>query len=264
VVVSNESKHEKNYENVNNNIENINTREFSNIINNNINKPKEENLKTNNENLLFKKNNSGKILFKNVKKGRPKKGEENKGKKTHTKTSCDNARKKIYNSCKLSIYDIIMKYVPTQLGLKLHIPTIEKQMGYSKKSINKFFNKKIYDIFCDSVPKKLKEELQNNRALYQHNKNVIDMLLENELNDENKQIKILKGLFNLTFKDFLIAYLNDETEIKILGDIIINLNGFKTFGACFNERKNRYTQSQKNLYKKNILEMLDDLKKAKK
>ena len=136
-------------------------------------------------------------------------------------------------------------------------------MGYSKKSINKFFNKKIYDIFCDSVPKKLKEEFKNNRELYQHNKDIINILLENESKDENKQIKILNGLFNLRFKDFLTAYLNDETEIKIFGDIIISLNGFKTFGSCFNERKNMYTQNQKNLYKKNILELLDDLNNAK-
>ena len=264
-VVSNESKHEKNIANANSNIENINTREFSNIINNNnIKEPIEESLNTNNENLLiFNKKNSGKILFDNVRKGRPKKGEENKKNKIHTKNSCDNARKKICNSCKLSIYDFIMEYVPSQLGIKLHIPTIEKQMGYSKKSINKFFNKKIYDIFCDSVPKKLKEEFKNNRELYQHNKDIINILLENESKDENKQIKILNGLFNLRFKDFLTAYLNDETEIKIFGDTIISLNGFKTFGTCFNERKNMYTQNQKNLYKKNILELLDDLNNAK-
>ena len=176
-VVSNESKHEKNAANINSNIENINTREFSNIINNN-NIKEPESLNTNNENLLiFNKKNSGKILFDNVRKGRPKKGEENKKNKIHTKNSCDNARKKICNSCKLSIYDFIMEYVPSQLGIKLHIPTIEKQMGYSKKSINKFFNKKIYDIFCDSVPKKLKEEFKNNRELYQHNKDIINILI---------------------------------------------------------------------------------------
>ena len=140
-VVSNESKHEKNIANTNSNIENINTREFSNIINNNIKEP--ESLNTNNENLLiFNKKNSGKILFDNVRKGRPKKGEENKKNKIHTKNSCDNARKKICNSCKLSIYDFIMEYVPSQLGIKLHIPTIEKQMGYSKKVLINFLTKK--------------------------------------------------------------------------------------------------------------------------
>ena len=53
-VVSNESKHEKNIANANSNIENINTREFSNIINNN-NIKEPESLNTNNENLLIKK-----------------------------------------------------------------------------------------------------------------------------------------------------------------------------------------------------------------
>ena len=154
------------------------------------------------------------------------------------------------------MYNLIAQYMPTQLDLKLHIPTIEKQMGYSHDSINAFFNKKVYKIFCDTIPKKLKEELKNNREQYQHNKNIIDMLLENELKDDNKQIKTLNGLFNLCFKDFLMAYLNDETEIKISDDITISLEGFKTFGSCFNEENNGYTQSQKNAYKKNILEII--------
>ena len=90
------------------------------------------------------------------------------------------------------------------------------------------------------------------------------MLLENELKDENKQLKILNGLFNLCFKDFLIAYLNDESEITIFDDIKISLEGFKTFGSCFNERKDGYNQSQKNVYKKNIFEIISNSKRNRK
>ena len=68
-----------------------------------------------------------------------------------------------------------------------------------------------------------------------------------------KQIKVLKGLFNLCLKDYLIAYLNDETQIKIFGNININLNGFKTFGSYFNEGKNRYEKSLKIFIKKELL-----------
>ena len=238
-------------------IENEKTKEMSNP--NNINQLNEEPMPINNDNdniIIEVKNNNDEVKLLNKKKGRPKKGQENQGNKAHTSKSNDNARKKIINSCKLSMYNLIAQYMPTQLDLKLHIPTIERQMGYSHDSINAFFNKKVYKIFCDTIPKKLKEELKNNREQYQHNKNIIDMLLENELKDDNKQIKTLNGLFNLCFKDFLMAYLNDETEIKISDDITISLEGFKTFGSCFNEENNGYTQSQKNAYKKNILEII--------
>ena len=218
----------------------------------------------NNENVSTFNNTHPDKKFICKKKGRPRKGQENQSNRNHTITSYDNARKKIINSCKTNIYNIIKKYIPKNSNIKLHVPTIEKQMGYSHDSINAFFNKKVYKIFCDTIPKKLKEELKNNREQYQHNKNIIDMLLENELKDENKQIKILNGLFNLCFKDFLIAYLNDETEIKICDDINISLKGFKTFGSCFNEKKDGYNQSQKNIYKKNILEMIYNSKRNRK
>ena len=249
---SNESKLFQKSENIITIIENVQTKGLSN------------NTIYTNEKIINSKNGNSELKFTVKKKGRPKKGQENQGNKIHTRKSNDNARKRIINSCKSSIYNLIAKQIPTQLDIKLHIPTIEKQMGYSCENINKFLNKKIYNIFCDTIPKKLKNEIKNNPEQYQHNKNIIDMLLENEIKDENKQIKILNGLFNLCFKDFLIAYLNDETEIKISDDIIISLKGFKTFGSSFNERKTGYNQSQKNVYKKNILEIIYNSKRNRK
>ena len=244
---------------------NINESELSEKLENNIyfiENVKTKGLSKNtNEEIINTKNDNNEVKFKNKKKGRPNKGQENQVNKIHTSKSNDNARKRIINSCKLSIYNAIIQYIPNQLDIKLHIPTIEKQMGYSRQSINEFSHKKIYNIFCDTIPKKIKNEIKNNREQYQHNKNIIDMLLENELKDENKQIKILNGLFNLCFKDFLIAYLNDETEIKISDDINISLKGFKTFGSCFNERKDGYNQSQKNVYKNKILEIIYNSKR---
>ena len=178
---SNESKVIKNSENIINIIENAQTKEISN----NINQLNEKPINTNqgNDEVVVEvnnNNNNNEVKFQSNKKGRPKKGKENQGNKKHTRDSNDNARKKIINSCKSSIYNLISKYIPTQLDIKLHIPTIEKQMGYSQESINKFFNKKIYNIFCDTIPKKLKDEIKNNREQYQHNTYAINMLLENE------------------------------------------------------------------------------------
>ena len=249
---SNEPKFSLNY-----NIENDFTREFSNnnfdyiLINS---EPINRNIGNDNIKELNNVNNGIKFLSK--KKGRPKKGQENRGNKIHTKNSNDNASKKIYNSCKSNIYNLIKQNLPIQTGIKLDIPTIKNQLGNSYENINKFFNKTIYNIFCDTIPKRVKKEIKNNRNQYKQNKNIIDILLENEKNDEKKQIKVLNGLFNLCFKDYLIAYLNDQTQIKISDDEIISLNGFKTFGSCFNEGKDKYAPNQKNTYKKHILKII--------
>ena len=257
--VSNESRQSeytvKTY--LNNNTDNFQTREISNN-NNGLNK---ELINMNNENIntfnnIF--NNIHPEIFISKKRGRPRRGQENKNNRSHTNTSYDNARKKIINSCKSSIYNLIEQYISKETDIKLHIPTIKNQMGNSYESINKFFDKKIYDIFCDTIPKKLKDEIKNNREQYQHNTYAINMLLENELKDGNKQIKILNRLFNLCFKDYLIAYLNNKKEIKISDDINISLNGFKTFDSCFNEIfKEINTQDLKEKYKTKILDMLD-------
>ena len=197
--------------------------------------------------------------FNSVKKGRPKKNQRNKQEKYHNKNSYDNARRKIFNSCKMSIYD----YIEELINVKLHVPTIEKQMGYSYKNYHKFINKTIYEIYCDSLPKRVKDELKNNKEKYNYNKIQINQLLEEESNNPKIIKKILNCIFNLSFCDFLLAYLNDEREIQI-GEGKIYLKGFKTFGECFNERKNYYTQSQKNLFKKHILDIIADNKNHRK
>ena len=193
--------------------------------------------------------------------GRP--NQENNGQRCHNKNSFGNARKKIYNSCKLSIYNFIHEFIPQKLRIKLHVPTIEKQIGYSYKNNIKFFQKTIYKIFCDSIPRRVKNEIKNNRSEYNYNKVMIDMLLKQENNDSTKEVKILKLLFNLKFIDFLMVYLNDAVQLNI-GDLSIDLKGFKTFGQCFNENRNRYTQSQKNMFKRHIFDIIANKKNNRK
>ena len=199
------------------------------------------------------------IIFNFVKKGRPKKNKQNRQIKFHNKNTNDNARRKIFNSCKMSIFNFITEFT----NIKLHVPTIEKQLGYSYKNIYLFLQKSIYQIFCDSSPKRVKDEIKNSKENYNYNKNQIDQLLIDEQNNENITIKIFDGLFKLTFGDFLVAYLNDEREIKIC-EINIPLKGFQTFGESFNERKDLYTQSQKNIYKKHIFDIIKNEKKYRK
>ena len=258
-------------------VENINTKDNTNEeLNNNKNDNVNDNININdNDNIndnvngndieieIDTKENNKQNKFSALKIGRPKKNQENKEQRFHNKNSFDNARKKIYNSCKLSIYNFIHEYIPYKLGIKLHVPTIEKQIGYSYHNNIKFFKKKIYDIFCDSSPKRVKNEIKDNRSEYNYNQVMIDMLLEQEKNNPEIKVKNLKILFNLSFKDFLIVYLNDAEKINI-GDLTIDLKGFKTFGQCFNENKNKYTQSQKNMYKKHIIDIIENKKNNRK
>ena len=234
-------------------IESTKTQENTNNNNDEIKSNKNESVKEFDE--LDNTNTNQQLIFNSVKIGRPKKSEKNKEEKYHNKNSYDNARKKIFNSCKMSIYDFITEFT----NIKLHVPTIEKQMGYSYKNNFKFLHKTIYDIFIDSSPKRVKDEIKNNRENYNYNKIEINKLLLEENNNPNVVIKIFNKIFNLTFGDFLLSYLNDEKEIKIGGENIY-LKKFKTFGQCFNERKNNYTQSQKDLYKKHILDIIENKK----
>ena len=237
--------------------ENENSKTSSNISNDNIQEKlaKSENIKE----FIEINNKNRHLLFKTKKKGRPKNNQKNKVIKSHNKNSLDNASKKIFNSCKINIYNFITEFV----NVKLHIPTIEKQLGYSYQNYNKFINKSIYDIFCDSSPKRLKNEIKNNRDNYNYNNVEINKLLEEEKNNPKKTTKIFNDLFKLSFGVFLKAYLNDEKEIKIF-DEKIDLIGFNTFGECFNIGKNKYSQKQKNRYKNHIFDIIENKKRNRK
>lgn len=132
------------------------------------------------------------IIFNFVKKGRPKKNKQNRQIKFHNKNTNDNARRKIFNSCKMSIFNFITEFT----NIKLHVPTIEKQLGYSYKNIYLFLQKSIYQIFCDSSPKRVKDEIKNSKENYNYNKNQIDQLLIDEQNNQNITIKIFDGLLD--------------------------------------------------------------------
>ena len=133
-------------------IESTKTQENTNNNNDEIKSNKNESVKEFDE--LDNTNTNQQLIFNSVKIGRPKKSEKNKEEKYHNKNSYDNARKKIFNSCKMSIYDFITEFT----NIKLHVPTIEKQMGYSYKNNFKFLHKTIYDIFIDSSPKRVKDK----------------------------------------------------------------------------------------------------------
>ena len=192
-----------------------------------------------------------------IKIGRPKKNASIILTKNHPSSAYDNARKRIFNSCKKNSHDYITNLLPKELNIILHMPTIEKQMGYSYKKIREFFKKRMCQIFLDSIPKRVPDYLKEKRDEYTHNKNMIDIIFKSD----NAQCRIVKGLLSLTFLDFLKAYLNDQNTIRTKNGNTYDITGFKTFGGCFNDC---YNQAQKRVYKNHIIQIYESKTKDRK
>ena len=143
---------------------------------------------------------------------------------------------------------------------KINRPTIENQIGSKYEDYNKFFKNTYYKILCKTIPKrykgqkikidKIKTTEEEKERIYQYNEKELDDILENDTTG------ILFRLLNLTFGEFLKAYLNDDKMIK-KNESFISLEGFKTFEKCFNEGDDSYTKDQKEKYKKKLLEIVN-------
>ena len=126
---------------------------------------------------------------------------------------------------------------------KLHIPYIKKQIGYSFEDYRKFFEKKTFNIFCDSLPKSInigKRKKMKDKDEY--NRDLINEIIEKEKQKEKEENRILYFLFMETkFKNILCSFLDEKTEITIYinnKEKIIPLVGFKTFNTCFDNYEN--------------------------
>ena len=126
---------------------------------------------------------------------------------------------------------------------KLHIPYIKKQIGYSFEDYRKFFEKKTFNIFCDSLPKSInigkRKEMKDKD---EYNRDLINEIIEKEKQKEKEENRILYFLFMETkFKAILCSFLDEKTEITVYINnkvIIIPLVGFKTFNTCFDNYEN--------------------------
>ena len=240
---------------------NQNTTENTNMIINNYNHPEKQIDDFNKfQNKKYFKIIKVKKLFITRKLGCPgKKGKKNtdprKGKFRQI-----NVTPKIFQSCKKSVH----KFIKASINeIDLNEPTINEQGKNNQAYWRNLSNKTIYEIYCDILPKRIKgdnkisiddeKRIEKRKELFkQANKN------EKEINsiiniDDNyyKLFKILK------FKDFLKAYLNDETKIiKLTSDnelIEIDLIWFETYSQFFNFE---YTPEQKQMYKNHVLNII--------
>lgn len=146
----------------------------------------------------------------------------------HNYKSKDNSRAKLFTSCAKSLDDFIYKEV-SKYKIKLHRLYIKNQLGQNLSENEKFFEKKIINIYFDSIPKR---HTENNIC---YNKKNISLVLEKEMKDNNKKIKLLNILFDLEFGDIFKMFLYDIPYIikdnMMNSDTVykIYLMGFKTF-----------------------------------
>lgn len=252
----------------------INKKDIEIIVNDDKNEKKEEDFEEVNIQSIFKKVNlidleensiltkPKKNIFLCYKRGRAKK--ENKKMdlklRCHDKTSLYNATRRIFHSCNQNIYNFIRLIL--NKNYKLNRPTIENQLGCKIKEYYLFLKKKYYEIIYETIPKRYKgQKLKNGKEklakeekekIYENNGNSLKALI-----NENNNSELLLKLINLTFGDYLDAYINDKTYINKNGTII-NLEGFKTFNQCFNEDNDIYTKDKKEKYRQYINKIIND------
>jgi len=122
-----------------------------------------------------------------------------------------NVKKQIIKSCMESI-DSLIKEIFDNLGIddyKIYSTVYDKIRNVSS-NIN-FYQMKIKDIYNKFIPNKVK----NKEKYLEYKRQILDDILTEEKNNQNKKIKVLNAIFYLHYLDFLKAYLNDETNVII-------------------------------------------------
>ena len=161
------------------------------------------------------------------------------------------------HSCNNIIFDFIKSKIPK--NSKLYIPTIENQMGTKSEDYNLFCKEKYYKILNEAIPRRYPGQIMKNKKkklseeekekIYKINKTNIDNILSRDKSNE------FLNLINITFGEYLETYLNDK-KIIIINKININLEGFKTFGECFNEGNDFYPPKLKEKCKQSLLNIM--------
>ena len=186
----------------------------------------------------------------------------------HDNTYMDNAIKCVLTSIKESI-DAFVKSLCLNdpFGTEIQSLTIQPQMGSKKEDYIIFFDKKLINIYFDAIPKNLGKFLNEERKekkekgenfINEHNISTIKNVCVRESANKNKEVKIIKTLFNeVSFGDMLEAYFDKSQQYIKKGDVSIDLNNFKRYEDCLNKI---YNQETKEKLKNKILKLMSDKK----
>ena len=121
----------------------------------------------------------------------------------------------IYMSCFINIYNLILTILE-YLGIfdyDLNLSSAN-EIHFAFTDNKNFLLKLIKDIIGDLIPNKIKDKQQ---YISNKSKKLIEILKEEE-NNPSQKIKALNAIFNLSFYDFLSAYLNDKKKVYIMND----------------------------------------------
>jgi len=170
-------------------------------------------------------------ILKNIKKGK------------HDNKAKDNSRIKLFNLCAHSLDDFIRNEFK-KYKISLHCLNIKSQLGTSLDDFDKFFDKKIIQIYFDSSPKRKTE------SNIDYNKNQIQLVLEKELKNNGIKIKILNIIFNIEFRKIFKMFLYDIPYIILSNNnnenYKISLIGFKTYKYYLEELDDDIKEQIKN------------------
>ena len=165
------------------------------------------------------------------------------------------------------MHNSLQKEIKTFIGKKkdkngriiksqLHVPTINKYLIKGNKEKLLLFNSPIKEIYYNTLPKRVKNKIKNEKEKYSYNKDVLNNILNIEEENDQIELKQLNVKFNAEFKIYLDAYLKNRKNITVNG-INFELNEeFKTLKDCFNEGENSYTKKEKEEFKKHLIEMI--------
>lgn len=242
------------------------TKPYTNALNKDLN---QESNKLNNFNFIKPKIfNIHKVQrrFKLQRLGRPRKKEKRKKCLKKGKYRKGNASPKIFKASIRSAHNYVLSEIP---NLSLDQPTITDDANKSNEYWRKVADMTLYDLYCDSLPKRIKGDTKiktedkllrktlrkeiyakNNR-----NKNTLDFLLGNQENPQYQKYYIIFKVLHV--KDFIKPYLNNTNKIvkyhEQYGIIDITLNGFETYSQHFNFE---YDKRQKAEFKQHVLDII--------
>ena len=131
---------------------------------------------------------------------------------------------------------------------------IENKVNFIKMSIIDYYSNYTKQRLNEKRKDKNKNKISNKSRNKSRNEEIINKLKKIDLNMEEKKFEMI---FNTPFKDYLLAFVNDEEEFIIKeGQNSISFK-FKTFKDCFDDDKNANNNKKKEKFKKYIIRKLN-------
>ena len=201
---------------------------------------KEENEKTDNKVL---NNNTTKLKKRQKQKQNIPKGQ-------------DNERRKMMRVGLKSFHSTLEKMVEKYVKRNLHKITIEKQIGNSPKNYFDFCKKSIYNVYKQSLPRKLNKECKEDNSKYTYNIDIIHEAIEKEKIYEKEDDRILHKIFNksVSVKDILDVFLEVKDKIEIKGEKDIYIEGFIKYKDFYNDK---YDKKKIEFNKKDLSDVME-------